>query len=289
MLETRYPLDLRGVSVAFGEKVVLDNINLPLRAGSVTGLLGRNGSGKSTLLKYALGFLPHGQGTSSIFGEVVASPQARGRLGYVPQTFDAFQHLHVQACLDLVGGFYKTWDRSLVNRFRDAWCMDPTMRVDALSPGQQQLLSILLAIGHRPELLILDEPMAALDPVARRDILKGLIDINVESGTTILLSSHIVSDVERIASHLAILHDAQLLYHGELDQLRVSVRCLYLQGPVLPKQMADVLAYRICPDHAQAWTLDWSQQRIEAFAQDHNLRVHIKPQSLEDAFIGMTT
>ena len=190
---TPSPLVLSGVHLSYGRDRVLKGTDLELERGTVTGLLGRNGSGKTTLMRTALGLMQADEGSASVFGAPAGnSPSTvRKRIGFVPQQFGAFGWTTVDACLDFVARHYKdAWDERLVSRLRNEWQLR-NRKIARLSPGDQQKVAILLAIGHRPDLLVLDEPVASLDPAARRDFLRTLMEVNVDQGQTILLSSHI--------------------------------------------------------------------------------------------------
>ena len=130
----------------------------------------------------------------------------------------------------LVGSFYESWDHQLVERFRKEWDVANNKKIFNLSQGQQQKVGILLAIGHRPDLLVLDEPVASLDPAARQEFLRALLMLNDEIGQTILFSSHITTDIERVAADVAILNDGRITYHGALDKLKEKVKCVFLRA-----------------------------------------------------------
>lgn len=214
------------------------------------------------------------------------------KTGYAPQTFQGLVGYRVQACLDLIGGFYEAWDASLVARCRDRWELERHQPVAHLTPGQRQKLAILLAIGHRPDLLVLDEPVASLDPAARRDFLTTLVELNTTQGQTIVFSSHITSDIERIAADVAILHEGRLTCHDNLDTLKESVVYLRLSGKKdLPARLAewDVIRYRPRGASAQLWVRDWTTERIAALERALGVRAHAQHQNLEDLFLGMTS
>ena len=229
-------LALEQLGFSYGSTDVLSQLDFSLEPGSVTGLLGRNGSGKTTLMRVALGLLKAGKGSATLFGETAwqASPQVRARIGYVPQDSQAFSWLRVGDCLRLVGSFYDTWDDQLIRRYVHEWEIDESRYIHDLSTGQRQKVAILTAIGHRPDLLVLDEPVAGLDPGARRQFLKALVELNEDLDRTILFSTHITSDIERVVADVAVLHGGRLTYRGELDALKERCRRLYLNGTAMP-------------------------------------------------------
>ena len=238
------PCVLQDVYAGYGAGHVLNGASLTLPAGSITGLLGRNGAGKSTLMRVALGLLPIESGVAELFGEEAAqsSGTARQSVGYVPQYFDEFGVQRVREVLQMMAGFYRNrWDAQRVQALQEAWGLGP-QTLSELSVGERQKVAILMGIGHQPDLLVLDEPVASLDPAARREFLAELVEMNLDSEQTVLLSSHITSDIERIASHVAIMKDGVVVLHEELDELRESVRRLTFaddaHASALPEHLA---------------------------------------------------
>src|SRR5208337_241154 len=226
-------LDLRGVSKSFAHKLVLKGVDLTLPAGSVAGLVGKNGAGKTTLLKCALGLQHPQRGDVRILGEPAWELSAAGkeRLGYVPQKIDLYPWMKIRQITAYTGAsFYARWNKALVERLLREWELNPEDRVGPLSVGQTQKLAIILALGHEPDLLVLDEPAASLDPVARRQFLETLLDM--VGARTVLFSTHITSDLERVADRVAVLKDGKIAYSGELDALKDSVKRLRIQAAV---------------------------------------------------------
>ena len=145
------------------------------------------------------------------------------RIGFVAQEVRSFDWMTVSQCFKVVAGFYDYWDADLVQRMCEQWRLSDR-RISKLSPGQRQCVAILLAVGHRPDLLVLDEPMASLDPSVRRDFLKLIGELNADNGQTVILSSHICSDIERICSHVVVLHGGRTVLDEDIDELKECVR-----------------------------------------------------------------
>ena len=220
------PLSLSHVGTGYGRKhPVLRDVTLAAPPGSITGLLGRNGAGKTTLIHTALGLKKAWHGRAELFGVDAwgAPPEVRKRVGFVPQDLQDFHWMTVSECLRFVGEFYELWDDRLVTDLQRRWGLREE-RVGSLSPGLRQRVAVLLAVGHRPDLLVLDEPAASLDPGARRDFLRLIGDLNADTQQTVLLSSHICSDIERICSQVAILHHGRIAVQGAVDDLKEQVR-----------------------------------------------------------------
>jgi len=202
-------------------QTVLHDVSLVVARGTVLGLIGRNGAGKTTLIRALLGLEQPNEGRAFIFGEpsLYLSDAAKQRIGYVPQQLDAFAWMRVGDMLEFVGRQYPRWDREFVELSLARWWISPDRRLASLSPGERQRVAIIRALAVKPELLVLDEPASALDPVARRDLLREIVARAAESGTTVFLSTHIVSDLERVASRVVFLHHHRLVVDAALDEL----------------------------------------------------------------------
>ena len=216
------PIELESVHRAFGDNEVLTNLSFSIEAGTITGLLGVNGAGKTTMIHCLLGMLKPDQGRCRLYGEESweASVAVRHKVGFVPQTSDGFDWMTVAQILDYTGAFYDRWDKGFVDQLVERFELDPEAKVRKLSGGMKQRVSIVLALGHQPELLVLDEPVAALDPVGRRAFIELLLDLHLREGRTVLFSTHITSDVERVAADVALLQHGEVALHCNLEDLK---------------------------------------------------------------------
>lgn len=221
-------LEVRGLKKRFDTKLALDGIDLTLEPGMVMGLLGENGAGKSTLMRAILGLVAADEGEVVTLGVPASQlgPNQKVRIGYVPQQHFGYEGFSVARALELHASFYPEWDKQLEQNWLARFGLDANAQVNRLSVGQRQSLSIIMAMAYRPSLLILDEPVASLDPSARRRFMGDLFELALESGSAVLFSSHITSDLERVASHVALLKDGKLLINDELDAVRESLRLL---------------------------------------------------------------
>ncbi|TWU08322.1 ABC transporter ATP-binding protein [Stieleria varia] len=215
----------QNVTKCFGKTEVLRGVDLEVPRGAIVGLVGTNGSGKSTLIKCLLGLLKVSSGTARILGEDSwdLSASVKNTLGYVPQEIKLYPWMRVSQVIDYTGAFYEKWDSYRCNELLEQWELDGSKWIKTLSGGQLQRLALVLALGHHPSLLILDEPAASLDPVGRRSFLKSLLEMNEDGGQSVLFSTHITSDLERVASHVAFLHDGRVQFFGELEELKDHV------------------------------------------------------------------
>lgn len=234
-------LDAKGLCKQFGRTTALKDLDLSIHRGMVVGLLGTNGSGKSTLIKCLLGLLRPTSGTARLFGEDpwTLSGASKTRLGYVPQDIKLYPWMKVSQVISYTAAFYPKWDFALTEKLMRQWDLPRDRRVGPLSPGQIQKLGLILALGHRPELLILDEPVAALDPIARREFLKSLLEMTQDEQHTVLFSTHITSDLERVASHVALLKEGRLALIEDLDGIKDRVKRLRISSTtLLPRSFA---------------------------------------------------
>ncbi|MBS0265540.1 MAG: ABC transporter ATP-binding protein [Planctomycetes bacterium] len=284
-------LELHGVSKRFGQKLVLDGVDLSLPAGSIMGLVGKNGAGKSTLLKCALGLQSPQSGEIRILGEPAAKLSAAGkeRLGYVPQNIDLYPWMTIGQIVSYTGAFYRHWNASLVARLIRDWELNPNDRVGVLSVGQTQKLAILLALGHEPDLLILDEPAASLDPVSRRQFLEVLLDMVGER--TVLFSTHITSDLERVADRVAVLKEGKIVYSSELDALQDSVKRLHVQAAA-PFANGDfrvpgMLHAKVTGCEAVVCVQDFTEELPQQISRQWSAAVTVQDLNLEDIFLEL--
>ena len=230
LVETTTPtVEITGANLAYsGGPPVLRGLDWRLLPGQVVGLLGRNGAGKTTLLEALLGLRETQSGAVRVFQQPVSrlDDAARARIGYVPQQSDLFESFTPAQLLAYFKSFYPRWNEAKVDGLMSRWAIDRDKRIGKLSVGQQQRLSIIRALAHDPDLLVLDEPVASLDPAARRDFLRELIEGVLERGTTVVFSTHILSDLERVAFNLAFMNGGRIALQAPLDELLDEVRVL---------------------------------------------------------------
>lgn len=216
----------RGLKKGFGRRPVIDGLDLTIEPGEAIGLLGANGAGKTTLLKSLLGLLPVDAGRCSVLGESSSalSPATRARVAYVPQTPGQFPWLSGKAMLGYVSAFYPVFDWDYVRELVARWKLALRTPIGVLSPGQQQRLSIVRALATRPDVLVLDEPIASLDPATRIAVIDELMSERARRPVTILFSSHLIGDLERLCSKFAILVSGRIAVMDTVAWFRSLVR-----------------------------------------------------------------
>ncbi len=224
-------VEIEGLGLAYRGHPVLQGLDWRLQPGQVVGLLGRNGAGKTTLLETLLGLRDPQAGHVRLFGQPAArlDDAARARIGYVPQASDLFEELRAGELLDYFRSFYPRWNAPKVEALLQRWQVPLDVEIGRLSGGQQQRLSIIRALAHEPDLLVLDEPVASLDPLGRRDFLRELVEQVLDRGTTVVFSTHILSDLERVAFNVAFLQGGRIALQAPLDALLDET--LVVSGP----------------------------------------------------------
>ncbi|MFM2119618.1 MAG: hypothetical protein RL722_1086 [Pseudomonadota bacterium] len=220
------PLLIHGLRLSYGRQQVLQGLDCRLESGQVLGLLGRNGAGKTTLLEAALGLREPDAGAALVFGCPAGKldDATRARIGYVPQQSNLFEWMSASQVLHYFRAFYPRWNEAKVEGLLSRWDIARDQPIARLSVGQQQRLSIIRVLAHEPDLLVLDEPVASLDPAGRRDFLQELVEQVSERGTTIVFSTHILSDLARVAVDVALLDGGRLSLQAPLDELLDEAR-----------------------------------------------------------------
>ena len=239
-----------------------------------------------------LGFSPPTQGSTTVFGEnsLELSAPAKARIGFVPQQDELLGVLNGKQLLAIVASFHAGWRRDLIDRLVAEWGVPLDRRIATLSVGERQKLSVLAALGHQPDLLVLDEPVASLDPIARRQFLHELFAIAESTARAVLFSSHIVSDLERAANKVWIVKDGRLHWQGEIDALKESVVRLQIRArKPLPSDLGvpNALAARVEGNVAQATVASWQPQSTDALALRLDAAVEVEPLALEEIFLEL--
>lgn len=285
---------LEKVSKSYGDKQVLKNIDLTINKGTIMGLVGKNGAGKTTMIKALLGLLKLDSGKASLFGEDSwdLPGEIKQKIGYVPQSVNGFDGwMTIDALLEYTRVFYDKWNKIKVDQLLKDWGIDPKARFRTLSEGEKQKVAIIMAMGHEPELYIFDDPVASLDPVARRTFIKELIDLNLDSGSTMLFSTHITSDLERIAADVALLKDNEIKYVGDLSALKEKVVKLHIQSERELKQddlsFENILSSNISGMRATVAVDGINREEINSFERKLSAKITVEQMNLEDIFLEL--
>ncbi|HEY4328299.1 MAG TPA: ABC transporter ATP-binding protein, partial [Phycisphaerae bacterium] len=215
-------ISVNGLTKYFGRKCVLDEVSFQVPRGSVTAFLGRNGSGKTTTLRILLGLLEPTRGTTSILGydSQKLPPEARGAIGYLAENHPVIGWMTVEQSGKFQAAFYSTWNQKVFDTVVDHFALDRKAKAGALSRGQRAGLALAMVLAPEPELLVLDDPALGLDPVARRALLESILFITRNPNRTVLLSSHLLDDIERVADYLVILDRSVLRAACTVEEFR---------------------------------------------------------------------
>jgi ABC-2 type transport system ATP-binding protein len=271
---------------------ILKGINAEVLPGQVIALLGKNGAGKTTLLETILGFGFPSAGEAKLW-QVDATQMAgatKQRIGFVPQQDELLVGMNGWEHLALFKAYQHRWNQALVDRLIIDWLIPMDTYVGKMSVGQRQKLSILLALAHEPELLVLDEPVASLDPIARRQFLQQLVEIAADENRAVIFSTHIVNDVERVANQVWILRDGVLVCQSDLDGLKETlVRVRLTSNQPLPEKIRwpYLLKQKNQGPQSQLTIQHWQPDMAQQLAHEFNADVAVEYLSLEDIFLEL--
>jgi ABC-2 type transport system ATP-binding protein len=247
---------IRGLTRQFGAKTALHDVSLTVPRGCVFGLVGENGAGKTTLIKHVLGLLRAQLGTVRVFDrDPVKDPVGvLGRIGYLSEDRDLPDWMRIDELFAYMQAFYPTWDERFADDLRREFELDRRQKVGTLSRGQRARTGLIAAVTHRPDLLVLDEPSSGLDPVVRQDILGAIVRTVADEGRTVLFSSHLLEEVERVADQVGILHQGRIVLSEPLDEIKQSHRRFtvrFSQPQYSPPQLKGALG---CHGEGLEWT-----------------------------------
>jgi ABC-2 type transport system ATP-binding protein len=271
----------------------LDGISLNVPRGCIYGLLGRNGAGKTTIIRILLGLDFPTRGTTSLLGTDSGRLPAKtkGRIGYVAEAHNLIQSYKVGRLIKLCKDLSSKWNDEFFNHLLETFRLPLERKVRELSTGMRAELNLALAMAIDPELLILDDPTLGLDTVARRQFLELAIDVLQRDGRTILFSSHILSDVERIADHIGILTGGKLVVDCPLEELKNRVkklRLIFPETPPLDLHMTEIINQQIQGREMVVTVANMNPHKqafIDTFKPSNCIEI---PMSLEDIFIECT-
>lgn len=282
-------IEARGLTKRFGQVTALDGIDLRVSGPSIVGLLGKNGSGKTTLIRQLMGqYLPT-EGAVKLLGKISAELDHDDlvQIGYVPQEIRLLDWMTVGQHLSYVSSFYPHWDDARQEMLLEELELDTETLTGALSQGNLQKLAIILAVCHRPGLLVLDEPVSDLDPIVRRKLLEFLLDLMQEDEATILVSSHVLRDVEKIVDWVVCLDRGRLVTDESLDTLKETHAewLVTARNGGLPASFSEpfIVTQQTGTRDARLLVKDAGHE-LDAFCDRHDAEVTIRSLNLEEMF-----
>ena len=249
-------VEMLGVTRKFDKKTALADLSLSVPQGVVFGLIGGNGAGKTTLIRHLLGLLRAQAGSVRVFGaDPVSSPvEVLGRIGYLSENRDLPDWMRVAELMRYTRAFFPKWDAAYAEELRKDFDLAPDARIKTLSRGQRARAGLLVAVAHRPDLLILDEPSSGLDPVVRRDILGAIIRATADEGRTVLFSSHLLDEVERVADRIAMIHEGRIVLTAPLDEIKETHRRVTLRFGQAAERAPTLEGATACCGQGAEWT-----------------------------------
>jgi ABC-2 type transport system ATP-binding protein len=290
--ETSEPIvEVLGLSRYYGRKVALDGVSLCVPRGVVFGLVGENGAGKTTLIKHLLGLLRARSGTVRVFGldPVIEPVRVLSRLGYLSEDRDLPDWLRLHEMMRYLRAFYPTWDDGYAEELRRQFDLDPRARIKTLSQGQRARAGLMAALAFRPELLVLDEPSTGLDPIVRKEILSAIIRTIAQEGRTVLFSSHLLDEVERVSDHVALIDRGRIVLGGSLDSIKALHHRLTVRFDQPLARPPALLGWERWEGFGREWTIvcPGSIDEIRARAAGFGAQVvEDESPSLEDIFVA---
>ncbi len=284
-------IEVQSLRRAYKGRVALDDVTIGVPAGCVFGLLGESGAGKTTLIRHLIGLLKPQQGSVRVLGrDPVADPEGTlGRIGYLSEDRDLPGWMRVDELMRYTRGLYPKWDESFAQELRERFDLNPAQKVETLSKGQKAKAGLVCALAHRPELLILDEPSSGLDPVVRRHILSAVMRSVAAEGRTILFSSHLLDEVERVADYVAIIHRGKLVLCDALPKILDGHRHLHLEFVNPQTQTPKLEGALHCDGSGTVWRVlcDGEAERVRAHAARAGAKIVGESRAtLEDIFVA---
>ena len=294
-MDKKISINIEGLTKYFGQKKAVDHLNLQIPAGCVYGLLGRNGAGKSTTIRILLGLASADFGKAEILGcdSGKLTPEIRSRVGYVNEGHNLYKFMKIKELRNYQKSFYpEKWNAELFEQMLDFFELPLNAKIKKLSNGQRAQVSLALALAPEPELLIMDDPTLGLDVVIRRQFLEEMVRLIQHQGRTILFSSHILSDVERVADRIGVIDRGRLKADCSLDRFRDSVRKIMLEFREIAPQSPDIpglLHIRHGENRIEAVVVNTSDEDIDGWGKDNSLVSWSEiDMNLEDQFIEYT-
>ena len=282
----------RGLQKRFGRHLAVEDLSLQVPRGSVFAFLGKNGAGKTTTIRMLLNLLDKSAGEARILGldSVRDALEIKRRIGFVADGQMMYDWMSVDEIGLVLQRLLPELGRRLCRRVAKTLELTGKQKVHHLSRGQQAKLALLLAMAHKPELLILDEPTTGLDVVVRRDFLEGIIELIQEEGRTVFFSSHIVHEVERVADWVGIIDKGRLICCSPLEELKAGVRRLTLTFAEPPAPISGVPHLLRCEPAGRQVALTvshYSEATLDAVQALHPAQVEVADLSLEDIFVAL--
>lgn len=279
------------VSRHFHRKLALDDVSLIVPRGCVFGLLGENGAGKTTLIQHILGSYVAKSGQVRVFGmDPVKQPvEVLVRVGYLSEDREMPGWMRIHELLRFTAAFYPNWDFGYAEELRETFRLDPQAKVRTLSRGERAKAALLLALAHRPDILVLDEPSSGLDAIVRKDILGAIVRTVADEGRTVFFSSHLIDEVERVSDHVAILAHGKVVLSDTLDRVKERHTRLTLRYAEPRSSAPSIPGALSCEGQGREWTVICNGQRESVMQHAQSAAAQVVAESvptLEEIFVA---
>ena len=288
---TEAGLSVEHLTKRFRKVVAVNDISFAVPRGSICGLVGPNGAGKTTTIRMLLDLVRRDAGTVRVLGmdPVRNRLGVLSRVGYVPEKHHMYEWMRVQQLLEFVAGVYPRWDWQESRRLNEILNLPLDRTVKALSRGELAKLALIVALSHRPEVLLLDEPTSGLDPLIRRDFLSAMVGLLKDRDRIVLFSTHILSDVERVSDQVIVMNEGTIVAHDTLEALRARFRKLSLLFRSPPTEDFEVPGARRVDKGLREWVaiVEGNTDIDQLGSQAHIADVAIHPLTLEEVFVEL--
>jgi len=285
---------IRGLTKKFGSRTAVDSLSFDVPAGSVCGFLGRNGAGKSTAIRMLMNLATPTAGSARLLGldSHRDHPALMQRIGYVAESPTLYDWMKVREIVRFTGRFYARWNNGAVDALLHRFGVDPDQKVRHLSRGTYAQVALALAMGNDPELLILDEPATGLDVLVRRDFLESIIQLIQQEGRTVLFSSHMVHEVERVADRVVMIDQGRLVISAPVDELKEEMRRVVVRRRGAPHELIGVpgvLSTFVDGADLVVTVRDRDGRARRAIEQSGDEVVEVMGLSLEEIFVDLVS
>ena len=290
-----FVIEAAGLTRYYGDKAAVDRVDLRVPKGSVCGLVGRNGSGKTTLIKMLLGLVRPTRGKATVLGRDSRDidPTTRARIGYLPETHPLYEWMAVGEAGRFFASFYPgQWNAGVFGGLVEYFELDPKAKIKRLSRGQKAQVALALVLAQEPELLVMDDPTLGLDAVVRREFVESIVELIQEGGRTVLLSTHVLSDVERVADRVVVLDRGRVRADCSVDSFREKVKRVHLTfagtPPELP-EMPGVVRAAVGEREITVTVAPFDEAALEKLKGLAPESVEVVDLGIEDAFVDYTS
>jgi len=286
-------IQIKGLTKKYGKTLAVDGVDLDVPKGKVVALMGRNGAGKTSIIRMLLGLTPITSGSASVLGldSHKKHVQIRKSVGYVPENHHMYRWMKISEIAKFTSAFYPKWNSEHCEQLLKKFGLDPSKKISELSRGMVAKVALTLALSHEPELLILDEPTSGLDAVIRKEFLESIVDVVADEGRSVLISSHLLNDVERITDHVALIDHGHIKLTEDMESLKSRMREVKITFPNDAPEKVDIPGVLSAKQTRREWELvmeNFDASTIGAIEQKlPGVEIEERDMSLEEIFIAL--